>query len=410
MRTRDLELQTDLLRREKTSFSDIEERTFAYREFYQENFPVRQKERTEGKWKKQENLSKEARRTKEKEDSNKEDSNKEDSNREDGNKEDINKEGINKDGIDKGGGHYSETRIMEGDFATLLSLYGETGEIFSVSRQGVRQVHYDLPGQGQYHRHQYIEVLYVIEGNFKQILLGEKRHFSKGEVVITDQNCDHADYLEKKDAAVLFLWLKPGFLDGILKGYEERDDLQRFLFHALDRQKREQSFLVLKAEEAEAGSEVRKILETLVAEDYGRQPGSEEIIRGNLIRLFHLLCTSYALQLHSSDQESKERVLLYEIERYIRLHAAAVTVAELEENFHYHRNYYNLLLRKYKGKSFREYVQEIRIQRAGELLLGTKLPLKQIAAQVGYENTSFFYQLFERMAGMSPGEYRKSSG
>lgn len=177
-----------------------------------------------------------------------------------------------------------------------------------------------------------------------------------------------------------------------------------FLFHALDRQKREQSFLELKAEKSV--EEMGQLLERLVAEDYERKPGAEEIIRGNLIRLFHLLCTSYALQLYSSDQESKERVLLYELERYIRLNAAEVTAAELEEIFHYHRNYYNLLLKKYKGKSFREYVQEIRIQRARELLLGTKLPVKQIAAQVGYENTSFFYQLFERVAGSPPGALR----
>ncbi len=361
MKTRNLDLGTDLLRKEQVSFPDIEERAYAYRKFYRENFPVKRTGKTDPRVKERGNAS----------------------------------------------GHYSESRMMEGDFATLLSLYGRDGEVWSISRQGIRRVHYGLPEQGPYHRHQYIEVLYVIEGSFEQILLGEKRHFSKGEVVITDQNCDHADYLDKENAAVLFLWLNPAFLDGILKSYEGRDDLQRFLFHALDRQKREQSFLELKAEADTGETKIGKVLELLVAEDYGRQPGAEEIIRGNLIRLFHLLCTSYALQLHSSDQESKERVLLYEVERYIRLHVAEVTVAGLEENFHYHRNYYNLLLRKYKGKSFREYVQEIRIQRAGELLLGTKLPLKQIAAQVGYENTGFFYQLFERVAGMPPGEYRR---
>ena len=300
--------------------------------------------------------------------------------------------------------HYAESRMMEGDFAALLCLYGKGGGEHSISRRGRQTTYYDLPRQGKYHKHEYIEVFYVIEGSFAQILLGEKRHFVKGEVVITDQNCEHADLIENRDAAVLFLWLKPSYLDNLLKSYDRRDDLHYFLFHALDRQKREQSFLELKAEKSV--EEMGQLLERLVAEDYERKPGAEEIIRGNLIRLFHLLCTSYALQLYSSDQESKERVLLYELERYSRLNAAEVTAAELEEIFHTHRNYYNLLLKKYKGKSFREYVQEIRIQRARELLLGTKLPVKQIAAQVGYENTSFFYQLFERVAGSPPGALR----
>lgn len=360
MREKSFDFQPELLWEKEHFFSDIEERAFAYRKLYMQEGSNREKDfrsKTPGEQ------------------------------------------------IERSGEHYTESRIMEGNFATLLCLYGREGEEHSISRQGRHLTCYGLPRQGKYHKHEYIEVFYVIEGSFEQILLGEKRHFSKGEVVITDQNCEHADYIEKKDAAVLFLWLKPAFLDGLLKSYEERDDLHRFLFHALDRQKREQSFLELKAQSDAQG--MGELLERLVAEDYGGKPGAEEIIRGNLIRLFYLLCTSYALQLHSSDQESKERVLLYELERYIRLHAAEVTAAELEKSFHYHRNYYNLLLRKYKGKSFREYVQEIRIQRAKELLLGTKLPLKQVAAQVGYENTSFFYQLFKRMTGVSAGEFRE---
>ena len=360
-----LKLQPDMLRREKRSFSGIEERAAEYRRFYRKYFlqgePGKGQEGQPGE-----------------------------------------------DPVVAKQSYYAENRIMEGSFATLLCVYGRDGSLCSVSRQGVRLTRNDLPGQGKYHRHQYIEVFYVIEGCFEQILLGERRRFSKGEVVITDQNCEHADYLEREDAAVLFLWLLPDFLDGLLKSYEGRDDLQQFLFHALERQKREQSFLELKAQKDAEG--IGELLESLVAEDCGRLPGAREIIRGNLIRLFHLLCTSYALQLHSSDQESKERVLLYELERYIRLHADRVTAAELEESFHYHRNYYNLLLKKYKGKSFREYVQEIRIGWAKELLSGTELSLRQIAARVGYENTGFFYRLFERQTGMPPGEYRRREG
>ena len=84
-----------------------------------------------------------------------------------------------------------------------------------------------------------------------------------------------------------------------------------------------------------------------------------------------------------------------------------MTASGLEKVFHYHRNYYNLLLRKYTGKSFRKYVQEIRMEQARALLLATKLPLKQVALRAGYENTGFFYRLFQRMNGVSPAEYRR---
>ena len=72
------------------------------------------------------------------------------------------------------------------------------------------------------------------------------------------------------------------------------------------------------------------------------------------------------MKLHSSDRESREKALLYELERYIRLHFATVTSRELETTFHYHRNYYNLLLQKYLGVSFQEYLQDIRMKQAAQ--------------------------------------------
>lgn len=149
------------------------------------------------------------------------------------------------------------------------------------------------------------------------------------------------------------------------------------------------------------------ILETLVEEDYFPREGGQEIIQGNLIRLLSLLCRQYSIRLHSSDQESREKVLLYELERYIRLHPATVNARRLEEVFHYHRNYFNLLLQKYQGISFQNYVQKIRMKYAAGLLLGTRLPVREAALAAGWHNSSHFYHLFERHFGMSPSEYRR---
>lgn len=300
----------------------------------------------------------------------------------------------------------AESRSMPGSFSTLLCLYDREGRECGISRQGIRFSRNSYPKQGRFHRHQYVELFYVAEGSFEQILLGEHQHFEQGEIVITDRNCEHADYLTKQDSTVLFLCLAPEFLDSLLDSYETTDTLQRFLFHALSRQKQEQSFLRLRAEMVPP--EMNRVLEQLVQEDHSREPGWEAIIRGNLIRLFSLLCTHYALQLHSSSQEAKEKVLVYELERYIRLHFTDVTAGTLEEVFHYHRNYYNFLMKKHRGVGFQEYVQGLRMERACELLRTTNYPVRQIAAMAGYANNSFFHHLFQRHTGFSPGDYRRN--
>ena len=334
-----------------------------------------------------------------------------------------------------------DIRAAESPFSTLLYLYDKDGNEYTFSRRGMRHIRRSLPWQGHYHTHDYIEIFYVIKGSFRQILLGEKQTFSAGDFAITDQNLSHADVVEgTEDTAVLFLSLQSDYLDRLLASYDPRNDLQRFLFRALLRQKKEQSYLHLQPAEntlppspggffggacqappisSEAPGAfsdtaftpfqkpLSGILETLVEEDYFPREGGQEIIQGNLIRLLSLLCRQYSIRLHSSDQESREKVLLYELERYIRLHPATVNARRLEEVFHYHRNYFNLLLQKYQGISFQNYVQKIRMKYAAGLLLGTRLPVREAALAAGWHNSSHFYHLFERHFGMSPSEYRR---
>lgn len=353
----------------------------------------------------------------------------------------------------------NRNRLPDADFQILLYVYDRRGIEWSVSPLGTRRVKRTLPRRGWYHKHEYVEILYVIEGSFDQILLGERCHFPQGAFVITDQNCEHSDYIEAADAAVLFLQITPGYLDELLRSYPQTDELHRFLLYALHRQKREQSFLELtyapalrtaptdpcsvalnspdsheasckaasspgaaaqpescgaasfpdpdaQPKSVSADTQIPHLLEQLVREDLERLPGYEHIRRGLLIRLLQRLCTDYSPVRRSSGLEGKEKALLYELERYIRLHDADVTISDLERHFHYHRNYFNLLLRKYRGQTFKKYVQSVRLDHACQLLEETSLPVRQIALSVGYENTSYFYHLFEDRFGVAPQQLR----
>lgn len=300
-----------------------------------------------------------------------------------------------------------DVRKVQENLTALLVVYGETGIEWSISPLGQRLIHRQYPRRSWYHKHEYVEILYVIEGTFKQILLGEERQFERGEFVITDQNCEHADVIEAKDAAVLFLQIRGDYLEQLLKSYDGTDEMQRFLFHALWRQQREQSFLELSKRRQEATAlDVERLLENLLSENLNKMAGHEQIEKGFMIRLLHYLCQEYSLQVHTDSKESREKAFLYELECYIRIHAATVTVKELEEQFHYHRNYYHTILKKYRNRSFQQYVIEIRMKYARQLLEQTTMSMKDIAHQVGYENVSHFYHLFKEFYKKAPRDFR----
>jgi len=65
---------------------------------------------------------------------------------------------------------------------------------------------------------------------------------------------------------------------------------------------------------------------------------------------------------------------------------------------------------RFAGVAPATYVEAARIQRARTLLLRTDDPLKQVAAQVGYEDIHHFTHVFQRVVGCPPGRYRKTDG
>ena len=58
------------------------------------------------------------------------------------------------------------------------------------------------------------------------------------------------------------------------------------------------------------------------------------------------------------------------------------------------------------GAPYKELLQKHRMETAARLLRRSDLNIQQIIAQVGYENTSYFYRLFHERYGLSPREYR----
>lgn len=55
-----------------------------------------------------------------------------------------------------------------------------------------------------------------------------------------------------------------------------------------------------------------------------------------------------------------------------------------------------------------EYIQNLRVKKAKELLLNTDLTTLQISQIVGYEHNSSFTRVFKYLEKISPSEFRKS--
>jgi two-component system response regulator YesN len=72
------------------------------------------------------------------------------------------------------------------------------------------------------------------------------------------------------------------------------------------------------------------------------------------------------------------------------------------------QSYLCIFFKKHTGKTLNEYLTEVRIARAKELLKNKELKLFDIADQVGFADPNYFSVIFKKHTGCAPSEYRES--
>ncbi len=72
------------------------------------------------------------------------------------------------------------------------------------------------------------------------------------------------------------------------------------------------------------------------------------------------------------------------------------------------RSYFCILFKRLSGLSFGDYLQQVRIERAKELLQNTSDSVTEIAFSSGYNDIYYFNRVFRKAVNCSPMEFRKN--
>lgn len=127
-----------------------------------------------------------------------------------------------------------------------------------------------------------------------------------------------------------------------------------------------------------------------------------DALRRELIRYFEQLSEKIRIQTSGFNNAIIEKAKQLIEQNFTR----ELTLQTLAGELAIHPVWLSHLFKKETGQNFSDYVTELRVGRAKELLRESSLKIYEIAASIGYQDLQHFGKLFKRRTGMTPKEYR----
>lgn len=249
------------------------------------------------------------------------------------------------------------------------------------------------------HTHDFMELTYVLSGKGKYIIEGEEYIVSGGDLLIGNPGLHHQFLvMDEKEAPV--------------EVYIGVSDLH-FVDMPRDSIVLENNQPILHCK-SELKQELNQLCQLMAAEYQTRKSGRYYMLRAYLMQMLLLIVREIRDEKEAEQDgyifESKnksyivKKIISYLNENY----ASHISLDEIARNMYLSPVYISKLFKEETGESPINYLIQIRLDKAKDILLTDNYgSIKSVASAVGYEDVYYFSKLFKKYYGMAPAYYRK---
>ena len=129
------------------------------------------------------------------------------------------------------------------------------------------------------------------------------------------------------------------------------------------------------------------------------------VLKNLILQIKNNAPVDFDAERHENDGKNIE----FEVKRYVQEHLQEnIMISDIAEYLHFNPKYLMRAFKNQTGAGILEYITDLRMKKAKKLLKTTRLPIKEVASQVGYGDYAYFSRVFGKECGISPKEYRNS--
>jgi AraC-like DNA-binding protein len=287
--------------------------------------------------------------------------------------------------------YYIETRDMNGNSPLQFSSHTQEATGIQVMVQA--------------HIHNYIEIIYALSGKYQILLNNQNYSFGEGDMVLINSNEIHKIYALTQDLnRYIVIKFEPEMLYTTAQSLFEMKYVMPFILNESTHQK------IFGREEIQK-TVIPDIIHGINREFREKRYGYELAIRANIYNLFLFILRRWNEQnvdLNIDEEINKDMVKrIQSVFDYIENnYHDDITALQMAAHCNLSYSYFSRLFTKIMKRSFREYLNYVRITKAERLLTSSDLNVTEIALQVGFSTSSYFIQQFKLYKDISPKQYQ----
>lgn len=117
-----------------------------------------------------------------------------------------------------------------------------------------------------------------------------------------------------------------------------------------------------------------------------------------------------AVSVIAQDRETKNTAIIQNVKQLIKEHLSEnLSLNDIAQQVHFSPCYLSSIFKNATNMTFKDYVLDLKIAKAKELLKNTDYKIYEISSMIGYENSKYFSSLFHKATGQMPSMYRYHS-
>ena len=252
------------------------------------------------------------------------------------------------------------------------------------------------------HKHNYIEIVYVCAGEITHYIDGKSLLMQPGDLLLMNQHVKHSvKRAELGDIGINFIAL-PEFFDIPLQMMRKQNVIADFLLGTLRQNNTVPQYLLF---QLKGQNHISNLMENMIASVVCYSE-NEDVINQYSMGLVFLYLLNHIDKLARNSSQNYEDIVIQAALKYIDTQYSTAVLSRIAEDFSLSLSVVSRMIKKNTGFTFVELLMRKRFQKASAFLVETELPVEQIAANIGYENHSYFYRQFKAHYGVTPSQYR----